>query len=472
MSQKRLIILTLVISLLGLAPTAHGQGKGVAKCQLSPGEVEKIAKEAYIFGYPLVLMDVTRQVMTACPSPGENCAPINQFTHIRAFPDPTFTDVVSPNADTLYSIAWLDLSKEPMVLSVPDTKGRYYVMQMLEAWTNVFAAPGPRTTGTAKADFAIVGPGFKGKLPAGLKKIASPTNLIWILGRTQTNGKADFEAVHAVQAQYKLTPLSAWGKPYTPPATVPVDPKASKEAPVEQVGKMAAQTFFARLNTLMRANPPAAADAGVLKRFAALGIAPGKQFSLQKLDPAAQSALEKGVAEARQEIAAAAQKPKGKVANGWSLIYDLGSYGTDYLHRAGVALVALGANLGMDAIYPITRADAEGKPLAGQNKYVMHFAKDQLPPVNAFWSVTMYNNKQFFVKNPLNRYAIGDRDKLTFNADGSLDIYIQHESPGQDKESNWLPAPKDGFNLIMRLYWPQKVILDGTWTPPPVKQVM
>lgn len=471
MVLRRTLILGWFVFLFGLALTAPAQQEAQAKAKLAPAEVEKIAKEAYIFGYPLVLMDVSRQVMTACPSPTAMCAPMNRFAHVPAFPDPIFTDVVSPNADTLYSMAWLDLSKEPLVLSLPDTKGRYYLMQMLDAWTNVFAGPGSRTTGTAKGDFAVVGPGFKGKLPAGLKKIESPTNLVWIIGRTQTNGKADFEAVHFIQAQYKLTPLSAWGKPDTPPANVPVAPKVSKEAPVEQVGKMDAQTFFARLNALMQGNPPAAADALAVKRFAAIGIAPGKKFSIEGLDPAAKSALEKGVKEAHQEIVAAAKKPHGKVVNGWALMYNVGSYGTNYPFRAVVARVGLGANLPEDAIYPMTRVDADGKPLTGQNQYVMHFSKDQIPPVNAFWSVTMYNDKQFFVENPINRYAIGDRDKLTFNADGSLDLYIQHESPSKDQEANWLPAPKDSFNLIMRLYWPKKPVLDGTWTPPPVKRV-
>jgi hypothetical protein len=471
MVSRRTVILVVFVFLFGLVVMASAQQKAQVKAKLAPAEVEKIAKEAYIFGYPLVLMNVTRQVSTACPAPGPKCAPMNQFAQVPTFPDPTFTDVVSPNADTLYSFAWLDLSKGPMVLSLPDTKGRYYVMQMLDAWTNVFASPGSRTTGTGKGNFAIVGPGFKGKLLAGLKKIDSPTNLVWIIGRTQTNGTADYKAVHAIQKEYKLTPLNAWGKPYTPPTDVPVDPQVSKEAPVEQVEKMAAQKFFARLNALMQGNPPAAADAEAVKKFAAIGIAPGKKFSIEGLDPASRKALEKGVKEARQEVSAAAQKPQGKVANGWLLTYDLGSYGTKYLYRAAIAKMGLGANLPEDAIYPMTRVDADGKPLTGKNKYVMHFTKDQIPPVKAFWSVTMYNDKQFFVENPLSRYAIGDRDKLKFNADGSLDLYIQHESPGKDKESNWLPAPKDSFNLIMRLYWPKKPVLDGTWTPPPVKRV-
>jgi len=471
MVSRRTVILVVFFLLFSLALTASAQQKAQEKAKLSPAEVEKIAKEAYIFGYPLVLMDVTRQVGTACPSPTAMCAPINQFANAPAFPDHTFTDVVSPNADTLYSTAFLDLSKDPIILSVPDTKGRYYLMPMLDAWTNVFASPGSRTTGTGKGDFAIVGPGFKGKLPAGLKKIESPTNLVWIIGRTQTNGKADYEAVHAIQKEYKLTPLSAWGKPYTPPAKVPVDPKVSKEPPVKQVEKMDAQTFFGRLNALMQANPPAAADAEAMKKFAAIGIALGKKFSLEGLDPAVKTALEKGVKDAYQEILAEAKKASGKVVNGWLISYDLGSYGTNYPQRAAIAWVGLGANLPEDAIYPMTRVDGDGKPLTGKNKYVMHFTKDQIPPVKAFWSLTLYNDKQFFVENPLNRYAIGDRNKLKFNPDGSLDLYIQHESPGKDKESNWLPAPKDSFNLILRLYWPKKSVLEGTWGPPPVKRV-
>ncbi len=471
MILRRTSILVLFVFLFGLALMASAQQKSEMKAKLSPSEVEKIAKEAYIFGYPLVLMEVTRRVSTACPSPTAMCAPMNQFANMPAFPGPTFTDVVSPNADTLYSSAWLDLSKEPMVLSVPDTKGRYYLMPMLDAWTNVFASPGSRTTGTGKGDFAIVGPGFKGKLSAGLKKIESPTNLVWIIGRTQTNGKADYEAVHAIQKEYKLIPLSAWGKPYTPPAKVPVDAKVSKEPPVEQVSKMSPETFYSRLNALIKANPPAAADAEAMKKFAAIGIAPGKKYSLEGFDAATQGALEKGVQEAKKEIVAEGKKPRGKVVNGWLISYDLGSYGTKYLYRAAIAWVGLGANLPEDAIYPMTRVDGEGKPLTGKNKYVMHFAKDQIPPVKAFWSLTLYNDKQAFVENPINRYAIGDRDKLKLNPDGSLDLYIQHESPGKDKESNWLPAPNDSFNLVLRLYWPKKSALDGTWAPPPVKQV-
>lgn len=429
------------------------------------------ATEAYIYGYPLVLMDLTRQVMTNVPQASENAAPVNRLGNKRKFPEPADTAVVSPNADTLYSFAFLDLSHEPVVLSLPETGKRYYLMQMLDAWTNVFASPGTRTTGSSKCDFAIVGPSSKGALPDELKVIKSPTSMVWIIGRTQTNGKEDYTAVHAIQDQYKLTPLSAFGKPYTPPANVPVDTKIDmKTPPVEQVGKMDANTFFSRLNALMKDNPSAAADAEALKRFSALGIGPGKSFDLKTLDPGVAKSLQEGVRSGLARITTEAKKPHGKMINGWEFMSNVGSYGTDYLWRAVVALVGLGANLPGDAIYPRAIKDAGGAPLTGANDYVIRFAKGQLPPVRAFWSITLYNSRQFFVPNPINRYAIGDRDRLRFDDDGSLPIYIQNQSPGKDKESNWLPAPKENFSLFMRLYWPKKEVLEGTWKPPAIER--
>ena len=439
---------------------------------VSADQAAEIAVEAYVFGYPLVLMDITRQVMTAVPKAGALKAPVNQFIHVREFPDPTFTDVVSPNADTLYSTAWLDLTKEPIILSVPDVGKRYYLMEMLDSWTNVFAAPGTRTTGNGRGDFAIVGPQWKGTLPAGVKEIKSPTNMVWLLGRTQTNSKEDYAAVRAIQDQYKLTPLSAWGEDYKPPDNAPVAAGIDvKTPPVEQVAKMDAATFFARLNTLMKDNPPANADASAVNSFAAIGVAPGTPFDLKSLGPAVTKSVEGSLKTAQAKIVAEAGKPHGKKVNGWDVMTNLGSYGTNYLFRSVVALVGLGANLPEDAIYPRATEDTDGQPLTGANRYVVHFPKGQLPPVNAFWSLTMYNSKQFFIQNPINRYSIGDRDKLMFNDDGSLTINIQHESPGKEKESNWLPAPKDSFNVFMRLYWPKKEIVDGAWKMPGVERV-
>jgi hypothetical protein len=443
--------------------------RSVSAFDLSQQLAHELGVDAYIFGYPLVLMDATKQVGTNVPESGENSAPINQFGRKRSFPDDTFTTVVSPNADTLYTFGFLDVAQEPVVLSVPELRNRYYLMQMLDAWTNVFACPGTRTTGSGQGDFAIVGPQWAGKLPAGVQEIKAPTNLVWIIGRTQTNGPADYPAVHVIQDEYRLTPLSVFGKFYTPPDNVPVSSSIDmKTPPVEQVFKMDASTFFGRLNDLMRDNPPFPADAGSLKRFASIGVVPGKSFDLKSLHPAVARGLEASIRDAQAKIIGNAKAPHGKTLNGWEFMSNLGTYGADYLWRAAVALVGLGANLPEDAVYPRATKDSNGQPFSGANRYSVQFAEGQLPPVGAFWSITMYNSNQFFVKNPIGRYAIGDRDKLKFNDDGSLTLYLQNESPGKEKESNWLPAPKDSFSLFMRLYWPRKEILDGSWLPPAV----
>ncbi len=433
----------------------------------------KSGVEAYVYGYPLVLMNVTRRVMTNVPSPIQMAAPVNQFAHVPSFPDPDFKNVVSPNADTLYSVAWLDVSKEPIVLHVPNTNGRYYLMPMLDAWTNVFASPGKRTTGTGEGNFAVVGARWRGTLPDGVKEIKAPTGMVWIIGRTQTNGKPDYEAVHTIQRQYILTPLSSFGKPCTLPSDVPVDPQVDmKTPPVRQVEEMDVATFFGSMTRLMKDNPPAPADAPLIERLASIGVVPGREFVIGTLDPATRKGLERAFVAARQEIKSPATGSSGATENGWTVKRtSMGSYGADYPTRALVALVGLGANLPQDAIYPMTTVDGEGKSLTGANRYVIHFDKDRIPPTNAFWSVTMYDMQRFFVPNLIDRYAIGDRDRLKFNADGSLDLFIQHDSSGPERESNWLPAPKGEFNLIMRLYWPKASMLDGSWKVPPVQRL-
>jgi hypothetical protein len=436
---------------------------------LTEEDALRLGVEAYTYGFPLVLMDVTRLVHTTHTKPDDGKGP-DRFMHSRRFPDHTFTAVVSPNADTLYSNAWLDLSRGPIVLGVPETGKRYYLMQLLDAWTNTFACPGTRTTGNGKGEFAVVGPDWKGTLPEGVKEIRSPTNMVWLIGRTQTNGPGDYEAVHAVQERYRLTPLSARGKKYSP-AEAPVRSDVdAKTPPVRQVFAMDAATFFARLNSLMKDNPPAAADAPALARFAAVGVAPGKAFDLAALDPAAAAGLRRAPRVAQERLAAATRLLQGRGANGWDVAKNFGTYGTKYPARAVVAFFALGANLPEDALYPRTRTDADGKVLSGGNRYVIHFPKGQLPPVHAFWSVTLYDPGQAFVDNPIGRYAIGDRDRLKFGADGSLTLYVQRESPGGDRESNWLPAPAGEFNLIMRLYWPGPEALGGDWKPPAVRR--
>ena len=464
--------LTCAAALLAAELLTSRASADVGEGKLSEEEAVRLAREAYVYGFPLVIMDFTRQVRTAVTKADDRKAPVNQLVHSREFPDPSFTAVVSPNADTLYSSAWIDLAAGPVVLSLPEMGKRYYLMQLLDAWTNTIDCPGTRTTGNGPGEFAIVGPGWKGELPAGVKEIRSPTNMVWLIGRTQTNGKDDYEAVHAIQQRYKLTPLAARGKEYTAPDNVPVAADVdTKTPPLGQVLKMDAATFFARLNALMKDNPPAAADSALVRRIARAGIAPGKPIDFKTLDPAVARGLERGFGAARAALMAATKRPQGRGVNGWETLRNLGRYATNYPLRAVVATVALGANLPEDALYPRARVDADGQPLTGANRYTIRFAKGQLPPVEAFWSVTLYNSKHAFVANTIGRYAIGDRDRLKFDADGSLTLYVQHEPPGGDKESNWLPAPENEFNLCLRLYWPKKEALDGTWAPPPVERV-
>jgi hypothetical protein len=434
-------------------------------------EVAEAGVQAVIYGLPLVMMDLTRNRMTNVTEPSGSSAPVNQFANAPIFPPATFKTIVRANVDTLYSSAFLDLSVEPLVLLVPDTNGRYYLLPMFDAWTNVFATPGARTTGTAANRFAIVGPNWAGTLPAGLQEFRSPTNTVWILGRTQTNGPADYAAVHAIQAGFKLVPLSQFGKPYTAPPGVENPNVDVKTPPVDQLKRMTGAQFLSALAALLDANPAPAADAPMLAKLATIGVIPGRAFDPAKLDPAVAKGLEGIVPAAIAELQEQG-KHFGHSVNGWHIPkMNVGAFGTDYKSRALIAFIAFGANLPEDALYPTSFVDGEGKPLDGAKRYVLHFDAGLTPPVNAFWSVTMYDPDSFFVENPMHRYAISSWMPLKFNRDGSLDLYIQHDSPGTDIESNWLPAPDGSFNVTMRMYWPtdhSPSILDGSWKPPAV----
>lgn len=432
-----------------------------------------LATDAYVYGYPLVTMEMTRRIMTNVAAPAGTRAPMGQFARIREYPNAAFRDVTAPNADTLYTIAWADVGKEPWVLSLPDMKGRYYLFPLLDGWTTVFQSPGSRTTGTGAQTYAITGPGWTGTLPAGVTEYKSPTSLVWMLGRIYCTGTPeDYAAVHALQDQCKLVPLSAWGKDYAPPAGT-VDPRVDMKTAVrEQVNALDAVSYFTLLAELMKTNPPTPADADTVARFARIGLVPGQDFDKTKLKADFVARIPH-IAFDRIMLQLKVGKSVKNV-NGW--LYDTvtGLYGTDYLNRALVTAIGLGANLPQDAIYPMSLKDADGSDYEGKNRYVMHFAKGQLPPVKGFWSLTMYDADFFFVANPLNRYSISARQKLKENADGSTDLYIQNESPGADRESNWLPAPEGKFQLMLRLYWPTETppsIIDGTWSPPPAKKV-
>jgi hypothetical protein len=397
---------------------------------------------------------------------------MNQFDHRRAFPGANFTAVVRPNADTLYSILWFDVSSEPLVIDVPDSEGRYYLLQMMDMWSDTFDVPGTRTTGNEAQTLLLAGPDWQGEIPKGALLIRSPTPRGWIIGRAQTNGPADYAAVHRFQNGLKASPLSLVGKPYAPPKVALEPGWDVRTPPVVLVDRMSAADYFALFAELMKQNPPHANDYPMLHRMARIGLEPGKSFSMTSLPAELQQAVQNAVAPA-QAIIKRGLLSGGTRQNGWRTnLTGIGTYGTDYRARASIAFAGLGANPIEDATYPIAQTDADGQPLSSDNRYVLHFSKEQLPPVRAFWSLTMYDQRQFFAANPINRHAIGDRDPLEFNADGSLDLYIQRTSPGADKEANWLPAPASGpFSMNLRLYWPEPAALNGTWSPPPIKKL-
>ena len=454
-----------------LGVSACNTGPKEAISGLSPAEATSIATDAYIFGYPMVTVDMTRRISTNVEKDAGMRGPMGQFSNSRTYPNAAYRDITAPNADTLYSQGWLDLSKEPYVFSIPDEKGRYFLMPILDAWTTVFQVPGKRTTGTRAQKYLITGPGWSGTVPGGLTQYKSATNLVWILGRTYCTGTTqDYAEVHAIQDQYKLVPLSSYGKPYTPPAGM-VDPSIDMKTPVrDQVNNMDLNAYFNRLASLMKDNPPTAEDAPMVARMAKIGLVPGQPFDSSKLDPAVFTALQSVPKDAFGKIMAN-MKDIGTIINGWIFTTKTGIYGTDYLARATVTAVGLGANRPQDAIYPTSEVGADGKAYDGANKYVIHFDKGQMPPADGFWSLTMYDAGYFFVDNPLNRYNLSSRNKYVPNADGSVDMYLQADSPGKAKEANWLPAPKGRFILMLRLYWPKTTppsIIDGTWKPPAV----
>ncbi|MVV51747.1 DUF1254 domain-containing protein [Pseudomonas sp. PB120] len=443
-----------------------------AESGITPEQAHSIGIDAYTYLYPLLSMDITRKQFTNI-EPGKEIGkgPMNMFVNLPKYPPADFKGVVRPNFDTLYSTAWLDLTKEPLVISAPDTDGRFYLLPMLDMWTDVFASPGWRTTGTQAGNFLVTPPGWSGTVPEGFTQLPAPTPYVWIIGRTKTDGEADYPAVQKIQAGYKVTPLSHWGKA-AEPTTVQIDTSVDmKTPPKAQVDSMSAAQYFAYAAELLKLNPTHSTDLPIVAQMKKIGLEPGKSFDIDKIDPALKQALETVPAEA-QALMKWKVATLARISNGWSMNTDtMGVYGNYYLKRAIVAQQGLGANLPEDAIYPLNLADDTGKPLDGANKYTLHFDKGETPPVNAFWSVTLYDSDGFQVGNVLNRFAVSSWMPFKSNADGSLDLYFQHESPGKDKESNWLPAPEGAFNLTMRLYGPKADALTGKWNPPAVKRM-
>jgi hypothetical protein len=435
----------------------------------------KIAIDAYVYGYPLVTFDTARRQQTNVAAPDAEHAPMGQLIKMPNYPAVDNHCCAAPNADTLYTIVWLDVSREPWVFGIPDMGNRYYIMPMLDGFSEVFHVASSSTTGGRAQVYAVTGPGWAGSLPEGVTRVESSTAIVWILGRIYCTGTPeDYDAVHALQDQFTVVPLSSYGKTYAPPPGV-VDPGFDMSTGVRnQVNKLDIETYFNELAKLLEANPPKPQDADMVARMARIGLVPGRAFDgagLGSLDREAIKAIPK-LALAKMALHLKEQKTTG----GWLYFTSgVGNFGTDYLLRGMANLLGPGWNRPQDAIYPLSQKDAEGDEYDGANhKYVMRFEKGGMPPVAAFWSLTLYDTEFFFVPNPINRYALSQRDTFVSNPDGSVDIYIQAESPGADKQANWLPAPKGKFALVMRMYGPRKTppsIVDGSWTPPPVNRV-
>jgi hypothetical protein len=435
--------------------------------------------EAYIYAYPLVTMEMTRRVLTNFDAPTQKGSPMGQFTRLRTYPAVDDHQVTAPNADTLYTMLWIDVTKEPWIISSPDMKGRYFLLPILNGWTTVFADPGKRTTGTGAQKFAITGPGWTGTLPPGVTEYKAGTGIVWLLGRIYCTGTPeDYKAVHALQDQMSAVPLSAYGKPAVAPGPASVDASVEMKTAVrEQVNAMDAASYFKLFAQLLKTNPPTAEDAPMVASLAKIGIVPGQDFDVSTLDPAVAKGLAEVPKPANEKIMDMMKEGilegDAKLTDGWFFSTKTGIYGTNYKMRALITAIGLGANRPQDAVYPTSEGPGLIEKYSGAKKYLLHFDKGQMPPVDGFWSLTMYDAAYFFVPNPINRYTVSQRNKLAANPDGSVDLYIQNESPGKAKEQNWLPAPKDRFILMMRLYWPKETppsILDASWKIPGVKE--
>jgi hypothetical protein len=438
----------------------------------SSNKPEDIATLAYIWGIPLIVMEDNANYSTNPNTPpGLGVGPWNTMIPGRDLANASFQiPGLAPNADTLYDFGWLNLKIEPLVLKVPSIPDRYYTLQFVDAYGSTYAYVGSRTTGSNGSTHLITGPEWNGQVPDGMTQIKSPTNFAWIQGRILVKGPDDVPNVNAIQDQISLKPLSAF-QGQGQGTSKPLSSAASKEIPIKpdpaSISKLGLKVYD-EISQGMVGNPPSPPDPQLITKFASIGIGPGKTPSTEANDTI-KTALQTGIIEG-EKLIDSKWSNVGDVVNGWSVNPNLGNYGKDYLLRAAATKFACCANIAQEALYPIAHTDVDGKSLTGTNNYTIHFDPGQTPPVKAFWSITMYNNKSLFVDNPINRYNIGTyTEGLKQNTDGSIDIYVQHITPVKDKESNWLPAPAEIFYLIMRMYVPEEQVLNGTWTYPVVQ---
>lgn len=431
------------------------------------------AFRSFVFSLPLVLMDITREDIS------KSTGPPNTLLPVRTFPTADMKLVVRPNLDTLYMIAWLDMAAGPFVLVIPPNRDRYEVHQLMDAYTNVFFAPGTRTRGERGGKFLLAGPNWTGQVPDSVELVRSPTRMVWMIGRTQTNGAKDIEHVSKMQDELRLFHIDSFGKPgafsLSAASASHVDDDQQGETgqdavpPSIRVQNMSAHEFFERVAMLLQDNRPSPPDASASSSLASLGIQPGKPYILPTISS---PFIRAGCFLAKFLLGRILGNiPPGP--RGWSTPPKfIGDYGNRYSFRALVALAGLGANVPEDAVYPTARVDSKMKALNGSNKYRIKFPAGGLPPVKAFWSITPYNPSSFLIDNPANRYVVSSLRQLSLEPDGSLEILVQAEEPPPEKRENWLPVKVgETFSLTARLYWPEESVLKGEWQLPAVELV-
>lgn len=463
---------TKVLGVLAAAAASTGISAALGAAPVSSAAQTKAANDAYLYGLPLMefLRQARQQTSVTVPNTLSD-APLNQLGSARKLADAHQQVIVQPNNDTLYTMGHVDLARGPLVLHVPAVPHhRYYSFEFIDPYTNVFAYVGTRTTGDGAGNFVITAPGFKGRIPAGLHRIRSPYRRAWLVGRTLVSGASDLPAVHRIQDGYRLIPLSEYvlhGPGWQPPRPHRI---ITKHRTIKEPSGLA---FFDALGDALVANPPPARDAAILHELATIGVGPGRHPSREHLSASTRSALIAAVANGPTQINALRTElatPSILANNGWFVPpADIAKYGTDYRLRAVVALFGIAANRPAEAMY-IVGAVGGGALLNGAHNYVIHFAAGHLPPARYFWSVTMYNQAFFLVPNAINRYEIGNRSPgLHYNADGSLDVYLQRSEPAGHR-SNWLPSPQGVFEVTLRLYGPLPTALHRTYVYPVIAQ--
>jgi hypothetical protein len=443
----------------------------LAQTGVSPAEARAIAKEAYIYGFPLVdnyRVEYAYFVDRASP---EFKAPWNHITNIPRVFTPADTAVQTPNSDTPYSWLGLDLRAEPVVLTLPPMeKERYFSVQFTDAYTFNFDYLGTRTTGNQGGSYAIAGPNWKGETPKGIKKVLrSETELIIVIYRTQLFTPGDIDNVTKIQAGYKVEPLSAFLRTATPKAAPAID----FIKPLTPETQKTSLDFFNILNFVLQFCPTDPSETELMARFAMIGVGAGKTFDPGKLSPEMKAAIEQGRADAWVAFAGGVKQLDDGTLTSGDLFGTREAMKNNYLYR-WLGTIGIYGNSKQEALYPIYRIDADGQKLSGANRYSIRFPPGQLPPVNAFWSLTMYElPASLLVANPLNRYLINSPmlPQLKKDADGGVTLRIQNKSPGKDEEANWLPAPRGPFAMYMRLYWPKEEATDGKWKAPSLKRV-